>query len=93
MNKLWANIKCTLKHSEKYTDNRNISKHSWRVLYATTLYNKGLESNAISGRSGHCSDGAAVYKRHSVEVLNKGYMALQPPSLDDNKENVNIFSI
>ena len=36
---------------------------------------------------------ATVYKRHSEEVLNKGYMALQPPSLDDNKKNVNIFSI
>ena len=24
---------------------------------------------------------------------NKGYVALQPPSLDDNKENINIFSI
>jgi hypothetical protein len=56
-------------------------------------YNKGLESNAISGRSGHSNDGAAVYKRHSEEVLNKGYMALQPPILDDNKKNVNIFSI
>jgi hypothetical protein len=42
MNKLWTNIKCTLKHGEKNTDNRNISKYSWRVLYATTWYNKGL---------------------------------------------------
>jgi len=92
VNKLSTYVKCMFKDADINVDNRNISNQSGKVTFATTLYNRGFDNKAVSGRSGHRSDAVETDKRPSEQMLNEVSMALQPARPDVNKENRNVVS-